>query len=167
MAGRSGRPRGRAPKPEVLDREQAVVSLRREGLTWEEIAKRVGYSSPSSAHDAYQRAANRIIREDVDAIRNLESERLDCMHAAVWERALEGDLKAVDAVLKIMARRAKLFGLDIPPSAHLHQQHRYDYIDPDLQERVNYFVRIIQEHEESEVEKVSRDAVETLLASAM
>jgi len=106
------RPRGRAPKPQVLDKERRVVSLRREGLTWDQIAKEIGYASPSGASDAYYRASYRVVQEDVEQIRQLENDRLDFLFNAVWDSALEGDHKAVDSCLRIMTRRAKLLGLD-------------------------------------------------------
>jgi len=42
----------------------------------------------------------------------LELERLDAMQAAIWDDAMNGHLGAIDRVLKIMERRAKLLGLD-------------------------------------------------------
>jgi len=39
---------------------------------------------------------------------------LDELQDAVWETAADGDLHALDRVLAIMARRAKLLGLDAP-----------------------------------------------------
>jgi hypothetical protein len=42
----------------------------------------------------------------------MELERLDRLFAAVWPLAIAGDLAAVDRVLKIMARRAKMEGFD-------------------------------------------------------
>ena len=41
----------------------------------------------------------------------MEGDRLDALQAAVWEKALAGDPKAVDQCLQIIDRRAKLFGL--------------------------------------------------------
>ena len=107
------RPKGRAPSPEVLDKERAVVALRRQGYTWDEIAAQVGYRHASGAAQAYERACARIIADDVLAIRHLENDRLDHMLSAIWEGAVSGDIKAVEAVLKIMTRRAKLLGLDV------------------------------------------------------
>ena len=36
------------------------------------------------------------------------------MHEAIWEAALDGDLRAIDRVLRIMEHRAKLLGLEAP-----------------------------------------------------
>lgn len=106
--------RRRTTKPEVLAREAEVVKLRRGGLTWDMIADRVGYASPSAAHFAYQRAAKRVVQEDIEAIRQVETERLDLMQSAVWGKVLGGDVSSIMTVVRIMERRAKLLGLDQP-----------------------------------------------------
>lgn len=106
------RPRGKAPSPTVLDKERQVVALRRQGLTWQEIAEQVGYASASGASEAYYRASTRVVVENIEELRALENDRLDNLFAAVWEQALQGDNKALDSCLKIMTRRAKLLGLD-------------------------------------------------------
>ena len=96
------------------DKEAECVRLRRAGLTLDEIAIRVGYSSPASVHYALKRLNVRIVREDVDEIRNLEGERLDLLQAANWDNAMQGDVPAGALVLRVMERRAKLLGLDMP-----------------------------------------------------
>ena len=128
------RPRGRAPKPQVLDKEHRVVSLRREGLTWDLIAKEVGYASPSGASDAYYRASYRVVQEDLEQIRQLENERLDFLFNAVWDNALAGDYKAVEACLKIMTRRAKLLGLDARQvtKVSFNNDHDFSNLDQDV-----------------------------------
>jgi hypothetical protein len=40
--------------------------------------------------------------------------RLDELQNAIWQRATDGEVRALDRVLHIMARRAKLLGLDAP-----------------------------------------------------
>jgi hypothetical protein len=104
----------RTPKPEILEREQEVVKLRRGGLTWDMIADRTGYASASAAHAAYQRAARRIVQEDIEAIRRVEAERLDMAQMAIWGSVLSGNIPAVTALIRIQERRAKLLGLDQP-----------------------------------------------------
>ena len=108
------RPKGKAPKPEVLEKEAEVVKLRRGGLTWDLIAQRTGYADPSGARAAYMRASERIVRDDVEAIRRVEEDRLDMAQAAIWSDVLRGEIPAVNTLIKIMDRRAKLLGLDMP-----------------------------------------------------
>lgn len=102
------------PKQDVLDREAEVIKLRRGGLTWDLIAQRVGYRHPSSALDAFNRANARIIRDDVEAIRQVEQDRLDIAQSAIWSKVLQGDTNAVSTLIRLMERRAKLLGLDQP-----------------------------------------------------
>ena len=47
-------------------------------------------------------------------MRAVEGERLDALQRAVWSAAIFGDTDAIKSVLAIMARRARLFGLDMP-----------------------------------------------------
>lgn len=44
----------------------------------------------------------------------LELQRLDRAAVAIWPDVLDGKLQAIDRLLKIMERRAKLLGLDGP-----------------------------------------------------
>jgi len=104
----------KSPNPEVLMREAEVVKLRRGGLTWDMIADRVGYKSPSAAHAAYMRAAARIVQDDIESIRKLEAERLDLAQSAIWGGVLSGSIPSVVALVRIQERRAKLLGLDQP-----------------------------------------------------
>jgi hypothetical protein len=55
----------------------------------------------------------------VDEMRELENARLDRAQTAIWTKVLNGDLKALDAFLKISQRRARLNGLDAPTKIDL------------------------------------------------
>ena len=110
---RRGRRKGRAPSPEVVAREQEVVKLRRGGLTWDLIGERVGLSA-QGAYVAYERALKRVVLDDINAIRQLETERLDLAQSAIWGKVLQGDNPSIANLLRIMERRAKLLGLDQP-----------------------------------------------------
>jgi hypothetical protein len=63
---------------------------------------------------SYERALSRVVREDVDAIRQVETERLDLAQSAIWGKVLQGDNPSIQNLLRIMERRAKLLGLDMP-----------------------------------------------------
>jgi N-methylhydantoinase B/oxoprolinase/acetone carboxylase alpha subunit len=104
----------RTPDPALLDKEAEVVKLRRGGLTWDMIADRTGYKSPSAALAAYQRAAKRIVQDDIESIRKIEAERLDMAQSAIWGSVLSGNIPAVATLIRIQERRAKLLGLDQP-----------------------------------------------------
>lgn len=78
------------------------------------IAKQVGYSHASGALAAYDNACKRIVHSDVIESRKIEQDRLDILQAAYWNDALSGDVKAGQMIVRIMDRRAKLLGLDMP-----------------------------------------------------
>lgn len=105
----------RPKQAEVSERRAQAIALRIAGLEWQAIADRLGYASRGAACTDVTRAleANRKAeRAAVEELRFVESQRLDRLQVAVWAQAIAGDAKAVEAVLKVMDRRAKLFGLD-------------------------------------------------------
>ena len=112
----------KAPEPDLLDKEARVVELRRAGVTWDVIAQRTGYANASGAYRAYQRAADRIIRPNIEELRDIEIERLDRMQAGVWGKAINGEVRAIDAVLRIIEKRSKLLGLDAPKELNVKAQ---------------------------------------------
>jgi hypothetical protein len=110
--------------PETLEKEKKVLELRRGGLTFDLIAERLGYASASGAHKAYMSACSRIVYEDVVEVRNAEMDRLDIAQAAIWGDVINGAdaqdrARAVMALMKIMERRARLLGLDMPTKAQV------------------------------------------------
>lgn len=96
------------------ERAIAALELRRTGMTFEDIAAQLGYSSRSGAYNAVNRYLQRIEYEGVDELRKIEGERLDRAMLAIWPQVLNGDLGATNALVRIQERRAKLFGLDAP-----------------------------------------------------
>ncbi len=102
------------PEPEQLDRELKVLELRRAGLTWQRIAEQVGYADHSGAYLAYKRALKRVLQQPAEELRQAEIDRLDRLQLAAWPNAMKGDNSAIATVLRIMERRAKLLGLDMP-----------------------------------------------------
>jgi hypothetical protein len=101
--------------PKQYDKENKVLELRRSGETWARIAEIVGYANASSAQKAYVRVVNRVQREPVEAMRDLELDRLDRLQKAFWPEAIVNkNQKAALVVLKIIDQRAKLYGLYAP-----------------------------------------------------
>lgn len=96
------------------DRQIEALKLRTEGKSFPEIAQALGFSGPSGAFQAVETALRATLREPAAELRTLEVERLDELLKGLWATATAGDTTAVDRVLKIMERRAKLLGLDAP-----------------------------------------------------
>ena len=102
----------RTPGPEVIAREEHALSLRRAGLSYQAIADEIDVKDRGTARAIVKRALGRTLQEPAAEVRELEADRLDRLQSAVWTKALRGDLGAVDRVLRVMDRRAKLLGLD-------------------------------------------------------
>jgi hypothetical protein len=99
-----------------LKRLAEALELRRAGLGFEEIGQRLGIQK-SQAHRDVSRAldeARAQIRASADEMKTEDLSRLDALMTGLWPRARKGEAVAVDRVLKIMERRAKLLGLDAP-----------------------------------------------------
>ncbi len=113
--GAKRKPKTRKPDLEAIERQSKALELRKAGLSFDEIAKQTGYHGKAAAYKAVHTALQRTLREPADELRTLEAERLDCLLAGIWKLATEGEPGALDRILRIMERRAKLLGLDIPP----------------------------------------------------
>jgi hypothetical protein len=123
---------------EVTVRRTELLKLRRQGVRYDdERIEALGYSSPNAARRDLTRALEAHRDEEAAEIgiyRQQENERLDELLEAAWPRATqpspvfdkegnligeELDMRAVDTVLRLMDRRAKLNGLDMPAKAEI------------------------------------------------
>lgn len=123
----------RAEQALVAERRRNLARLRRQGVRFDDDRiLTLGYSSASAARRDMNRALTKNRDEEaleVATYRQQENERLDELLEAVWPRATqpspvfdkEGnvvaeaiDVRAVDTALRLMDRRAKLNGLDMP-----------------------------------------------------
>lgn len=96
------------------DKWRQALELRKTGMTFEAIAKAVGYSCAASAYKAVMTALKDSLREPAEELRELEGARLDALQERLADNVESGKdlLLVIDRLLKIMDRRAKLFGLD-------------------------------------------------------
>jgi len=106
--------------PQQADRYREVVRMRAAGMTFDEIAKQVGYKSRSGAKEAYDRALEMYGTEAVGNLRALEGERLEQLWRQTFSRLLERPDDArefaalINAAVRISSQRSSLFGLDAP-----------------------------------------------------
>lgn len=94
-------------------RRVEALSLRLAGLTYEQIAEKLGIA-PDGVRDMVERTLSRAENRAVEAERALENARLDRAQAAIWSKVLAGDLRAVDSFLRLSAQRAKINSLYAP-----------------------------------------------------
>src|SRR5438105_4956156 len=126
---------------DTAERDAECARLRRDGLGVTEIAKRVGYGSVGSVSKAIERAMMATVQEAGEAARALELEKLDSYIRMALDVArtthyahsngrvvmladsdgvakpLVDDgpvLAALDRLIRLSERRAKLKGLDAP-----------------------------------------------------
>lgn len=98
-------------KATAAQKRKQALDLRRAGWSFEDIAAEVGYANKGTAHKAVKQAIADITRESAKELLELELTRLDDLMAGAYEQARNGDLFAVDRVLKIIDQRAKFLGL--------------------------------------------------------
>lgn len=106
-----------ARKAALLRKDAEALRLREQGLSYDDIAKKLGYANRAGAHVAVKRRLDQLKAECLEAaedVRQLELSRLDRLHAGLAKRAERGDVRAVDRVLRIMERRSAYEGLDVP-----------------------------------------------------
>lgn len=99
---------------EAHQRQLKALELRLAGVIYEQIAAELGYAGRSGAYKAVESGLKLTMREPAESLRRLSAERLDRATLAIWRRVSSGDLHAIDVLLRLEARRAKLLGLDAP-----------------------------------------------------
>jgi hypothetical protein len=100
----------------AFDRRRVAFEMLSRGATLFEIGKKLGVTPTMAANDArwYAQKLYTAIYSD-SAVHVLgELARLDRLANVLMDRAEAGDLDAVDVILKISVRKAKLMGLDQP-----------------------------------------------------
>ncbi|MFB6568378.1 hypothetical protein [Streptomyces noursei] len=99
----------------TAERRAKAIKMKIDGASYSEIAAALGYASRSAAHMDVKRSLEKHVIEEglaIEAWRELELARLDTLQQAIWDKAMSGDPRAIEAALKILDRRAKLLGLD-------------------------------------------------------
>jgi len=122
------------------ENDARALEFRRRGLSYEQIAAQMEWRSPSSAHEAVQRALADTAREASEEVRQIEAARLDeltrtlmrvlatkhyvvsaasgvvARHPDTGQPLLDDApvIHAVAGLVRISERRSKLLGLDAP-----------------------------------------------------
>ena len=108
------------------ERSRLALSLRRMGVTLDDIAKQCGYADKSGAFRAIKRELERLPVEDAVNLRKLELLRLDHLETVCYKRMTAQENKdplwAVDRLIAISESRRKLLNLDVTPDVEAAQQ---------------------------------------------
>lgn len=98
-------------------RRVRAVELKTAGLTYEQVADELGYTSRGTAYNVVAKALREQTTEAVGSLRDLENARLDALQLALWDAAMTGDVRAALAIVKIVKARVHLNGLEPPESS--------------------------------------------------
>ncbi len=88
-----------------------AVELMLKGRSYDQIAHEVGYANRGTAHRVVAKALAQRLADHIDQLRELELARLDALQASLWAKAEKGDLRAVNACVRIIDKRCRLLGL--------------------------------------------------------
>jgi len=92
-----------------------VLALRRQGLPYQKISEmfdRPGNWSWKIVKKEMLRLAAKM-EVETKILRQLDLQRLDELQSALWLKASNGEIRAVEAVLKIIERRARIAGYEL------------------------------------------------------
>lgn len=115
----NGEPASSPRRIKAAEKRRQALDLRTSGLTYQQIAHELGYRSAGYVCDIVRAELDKLPKEPAEAVRQLELTRLDAMLLGLWAEAKAGRWLAVDRVLAIMDRRARLLGLDAPVTVDL------------------------------------------------
>ena len=108
----------------AAERRDKILRRRADGATFRQIASEEGVS---------ERRIRQIVKEGFDRLLDSNNElardlltksvkHLDDLLEAVWDQAMEGDVRAVTAALAVIDRRTRLLGLDAPTKSESRMQ---------------------------------------------
>lgn len=112
----------------LQERRIRAVNLRRAGADYRSIARSLGVSV-STAWRLVDDALRLVLVDGTERLRQIEGERLDDAQRAMWPAVLSGDVRAVDVFVRLSARRARMFGLDIEAETEVEREMREAYRD--------------------------------------
>ena len=84
----------------------------RSGYSYDEIAADMGYASRSSAWRLVTNALKSTVDDVAEDYLQGELERLDALQVAIWHSAMAGDIASANVLLRIIAQRVRLLGLE-------------------------------------------------------
>jgi hypothetical protein len=148
----------KASKAVIAARRTKAIRLRTQGMQWEDIATECGYKSRGAANTDVSLALQARLKEQggaADELRAIEIAHLDMLRQKAWEvleashvtvshgkvikiKDSEGNevllpdsapiLAAIDRLVRIAERRAKLCGIDSPIVLETHGTVKYEVV---------------------------------------
>lgn len=95
----------------AAQRAAKAAEMKAQRYSWDTIAEKLGYKNGPAARMTVQRYTKRLPMESMETLRQTELAGLDAAEVALADRIRQGDIKAIEAMLKIKHHRARLTGL--------------------------------------------------------
>lgn len=108
----------RAAEVERAERLKKMVLLRKVGMTLQAIADQCGVNKSTVSREL-DKAYKELYHEDANQHVQLELARLEELQRAIYPAALKGDVKAVNASVRVSESKRKLLGIDKPTKLEL------------------------------------------------
>lgn len=135
------KPATRIKKIEQAEKTLRAINLRKQGFSYEQIASRMGLADRSCAYNLINRAMTRDRREATAELLEIELERLD----AIWIKLYpdRGKPEVASAMLRVMERRAKYLGLDVPTKSEIGGPNGAPLIEIDMETAVKAAAELV------------------------
>lgn len=125
-------PASKAKQAQVAERRKKAIAMRLAGADWQAIADQLDYNSRGAACQDVTRSLEANRREEAAAaeeLRQVTVMRYDRLQAAFWQKAVnDKDPKAAEIVLKCLAGRAKIEGVEAPEKVDVSGGVRYEIV---------------------------------------
>ena len=95
----------------AAQRAAKAAEMRIQRYSWDTIARELGYKNGDTARKSIRRYTQQLPMEAMEELRIHELQSLDLAEQALADRIRNGDIKAIEAMLKIKHHRARLAGL--------------------------------------------------------
>jgi hypothetical protein len=124
-------PASKAKQAQTAARRAKAIAMRTAGIDWQTITEQLDYPNRHTAcRDVRRGLAQWRQEEDAKAeeLEHMTVLRYDRLQAAFWAKALKGDPRAAEVVLKCLAGRARIEGTEAPVKLNVEAQRLGDEI---------------------------------------
>lgn len=111
--GSKGGPRAGMTDEERAEEVQQMLHARRAGASYAAIARQFGLNV-KTVHEKITAALRDMPKDEAAELRMLEAQKLDYAETRLAGAIKVGDVKAINALVRISESRRKLLGLDMP-----------------------------------------------------
>ncbi|MFG2404259.1 hypothetical protein ACGFR8_07945 [Streptomyces brevispora] len=124
-------PASKAQQAATAERRAKAITMRTAGLDWQTITEQLGYRDRNTACKDVRRALEARRKEEAkeaDELKQMTVIRYDRLQTAFWAKAVKGDTKAAEVVLKCLSGRARIEGTEAPVRVNVDAQRLGDEI---------------------------------------